>query len=309
MTWIKNYYNSSDILTNVRVAFPFNSELQGWRIVEDSLVLKGKSIDEIAHASKWVIDYKDNPDEFPINSNFFRSDEFKDKHEGKHILFSGCSVTYGIGLYTKETWSYLLYDKIKKNEKVSGYYNLGTPGTSIFDIVFNVFKYIKKYGNPDVIFIDLPDLNRFYALLDSFNGPFKWQDKIEGNPLDFIKNNFFHASQKPNAGENFSFVYEKLIYTYQYLSMLETYCKNNNIKLFLFSYIGMLEHFLSMTDISRYYQLKSSKIDQLVYDYHQQNKDDKFYLIARDNAHPGTGQHHAWAELMYEIYLGDKNVN
>lgn len=201
----------------------------------------------------------------------------------------------------------MLYDKIKKTENVSGYYNLGTPGTGVFDIVFNIFKYIKKYGNPDVIFIDLPDLYRFYALIDKTT--WEWPDKIEGNELNFMRNNFFHASYKSNSTIKPSFVVEKYIYIYQYLSMLETYCKNNNIKLFLFSYIGALEHFFGMTDIDRYYQLKSSKIDQLVYNYHEQNKDDEFYLVARDNAHPGTGQHYAWAELIHEIYLGDKDVN
>lgn len=70
MTYIKNYYNSSDILTNVMVAFPFNSQLQGWRNVEDSLVFNGENIDEIAHSSKWIIDYKDNPDTFHVNSDF-----------------------------------------------------------------------------------------------------------------------------------------------------------------------------------------------------------------------------------------------
>ena len=38
-------------------------------------------------------------DEKEINSKNFRSNEFIKKHEGKHILFSGCSVTSGVGLF------------------------------------------------------------------------------------------------------------------------------------------------------------------------------------------------------------------
>ena len=191
---VTNYHNSIELLTNVSVTNPFDSKLQGWRSVEDALIFSNADLKIPDHA-KWIIDYKDNPDTFNINSDFFRSDEFKTAHDGKHILFSGCSVTYGVGLYTKELWSHLLYNKIKNKEKVSGYYNLGTPGTGVFDIVFNIFKYIKNYGNPDVIFIDLPDLSRFYALINSSD---QWVDTIPNNSLDYIKRNLKTATN-PNG--------------------------------------------------------------------------------------------------------------
>jgi hypothetical protein len=301
---VTNYHNSIELLTNVSVTNPFDSKLQGWRSVEDALIFSNADLKIPDHA-KWIIDYKDNPDTFNINSDFFRSDEFKIAHDGKHILFSGCSVTYGVGLYTKELWSHLLYNKIKNKEKVSGYYNLGTPGTGVFDIVFNIFKYIKNYGNPDVIFIDLPDLSRFYALINSSD---QWVDTIPNNSLDYIKRNYRHANYK-NQIDNQAIIYEKRIYIYQYLHMLETYCRSNNIKLYLFSYVDEVSRFINITDLQRYYHLDSNMILSSVYEYHNNNPKDDFYLIARDNSHPGTGLHYAWSELVFNIYKAENYVN
>ena len=44
-----------------------------------------------------------------LNSSWFRCDDFKDKHEGVHVLFSGDSVTFGVGLTIVETWADLVY--------------------------------------------------------------------------------------------------------------------------------------------------------------------------------------------------------
>ena len=303
---VNNYHNSIELLTNVRVLYPFNRKLQGWTDREyDALVFNNQDIKEadLPDHAKWVIDYKDNPDTFNVNSVFFRSDEFTRNHNGKHILFSGCSVTYGVGLYTKELWSYLLYNKIKEKENISGYYNLGTPGTGTFDIIFNIFKYIKSYGNPDAIFIDLPDLSRFYALLDKNSQ--SWKD-TSYEPLDYINNSYFHAHYKGLEISNI--VNEKNIYIYQYLAMLESYCMSNNIKLYLFSYVDATSFFIKMTDIQRYFHINSNDLLKKVYDYHENNIEDKFYLLARDNSHPGTALHNAWAEIMFDHYIRESNA-
>ena len=90
-----------------------------------------------------------------INSLNFRSDNFIKTHEGLHIVFSGCSNTWGTGL-----------NKILKENPCSGYFNLGILGTSVASQIINLFKYFKEYGNPDIIFINFPDLLRFYGYSD-----------------------------------------------------------------------------------------------------------------------------------------------
>ena len=78
-----------------------------------------------------------------LNSNGYRSDEFIDEHKFKHIIFSGCSYTWGSGLLINEVWSKKVYDLILKNEKLSGYFNLGVPGSSIINQIIDIFKYCK----------------------------------------------------------------------------------------------------------------------------------------------------------------------
>ena len=79
----------------------------------------------------------------PLNSDGFRSDEFSNNHDGLHIIFSGDSNTFGMGLEKEEIWSYLTYQEISKNVKTSGYFNLGSPGSSIMTCILNIFKYFK----------------------------------------------------------------------------------------------------------------------------------------------------------------------
>lgn len=127
--------------------------------------------------------------EYKLNSSGIRCDDFIYKHNKEHILFAGCSISAGIGIDLKDTWCYKVHQNFKET---SGYFNISLPGGSISEIVFNVFKYISKYGNPNFIFILLPNIAR---------------------DLRYIKENFINQ-----------FVYN------EYLS-LNLYCKSNNIKL------------------------------------------------------------------------------
>lgn len=299
MGLIKNYHNSINIWTNLPVLYPFSTKLQGWRNPIDAFNFNDDFEKNLFDNQRWILDYKDNPDTFHVNSDFFRSDEFRNFHKGKHILFSGCSVTYGMGLYTEELWSYKLYKKIEEKERLSGYFNLGTPGTSIIDVVFNIFKYISKYGNPDVIFVDLPDLSRFYVLHDKDSDNEKWDlRKGQSVPHHF---QYYHATCKEENLPNL--ILEELkIYYYQYMMMLEIYCIVNNIKLYLFSYSEECYNFLNRTDLSRVFRYDKELEEKFVFEYCENNKDDYFALIARDNAHQGTAYHKFWSEFMFDQY-------
>lgn len=306
MGLLKNYHNSFNILTNNKVIFPFAKKLQGWTNTNDAFNFVNNLEDEFGDRQKWLIDYLDNPDDFKVNSDYFRSDEFTKVHNGKHVLFSGCSVTYGIGLYTKELWSYKVYEKMKKDFSVSGYFNLGTPGTGIMDIVSNIFKYINNYGNPDYIFIDVPDLTRFYALHQD-PAPLQYKDLWQLNVKNYKKISYFQASCKEDNLPNL-IIEELKIYYYQYLMMLETYCQNNNIKLYMFSYVPDCSEFLSETDLSRVFYYSKEQETEYLFEYSQKNKKDKFAIVARDNSHPGTGYHEFWADFIYNEYKKENYV-
>jgi len=98
--------------------------------------------------------------EFSINSSGLRSDEFSSSHNGMHMLFAGCSVTFGDGMIEEHTWPKKVYDRIASEQSVSGYYNIAIPGANHLNIYHQIFKYIELYGAPDVLFINFPDLLR-----------------------------------------------------------------------------------------------------------------------------------------------------
>lgn len=240
-------------------------------------------------------DVKINNDiDISLNSFMYRCDEFKKQHNGLHIIFSGCSVTYGAGLLLEETWSKILYNKINEITPCSGYFNLAVPGSSIPDQIINIFKYCKEYGNPNYIFLNMPDKFRFYSISKKTN---KIVDSL-------------YSSECVGLME---------LITYQYYFMLDQYCKTNNIKLYSFSWSYPETFYSDLNKINdkKYTQNKFKIFDsfidipleslfEYVYNYKQKNKKDKNAELARDNDHFGTGYHSYWSEIMYNKYIGDK---
>ncbi len=336
------YHNIPEVDVNVgeRVENPLNKNLVGFSFPE--LVFSfNKSIDEIRSVSQnrlpyqnlehiaghqpWILDYVDSPDPLQVNSLLFRSDEFKKEHEGKHILFSGCSNSYGVGLYNNEIWPWIVYNKIKEKEKVSGYYNLAITGIGTFNIVADIFKYIDTYSKPDTIFINLPNLSRFYSMpiykdrvLD-FTKEFNflktfpsWHHTVPSNAEDDnIRPKSAWAEQKPVEKHHLIHA-ERFIYVYQYLMMLETFCKANNIELYIFSHNLSTNWFLDQTDLDSFKNISRTKNDikltnDLMFEYISLNKNDNFTITSRDGVHEGTAYQYAWAELAYSWYKKDHN--
>jgi len=99
-------------------------------------------------------------DIYNFNSFGFRSQEFESNHEGLHVVFIGCSVTLGEAMFEDYSWPKVLYDKLSKKEKLSGYFNLAKSSYSMTDCYNTLDKYIELYGTPDVVFANFPDLER-----------------------------------------------------------------------------------------------------------------------------------------------------
>jgi hypothetical protein len=107
----------------------------------------------------------DDEIEKDLNSFRFRSDEFSKVHDGRHILFAGCSETFGCGDVLEKTWSHMLYKKIANDTKLSGYYSIGLPGGGFQEIINSTLEYIKEYS-PNDIFILFPNVERFIGFQD-----------------------------------------------------------------------------------------------------------------------------------------------
>lgn len=157
----------------------------------------------------------------PANSFGLRSDEFKKDHEGLHILFAGCSITFGDGVPDNYVWAKRVYDEIAKTEKVSGFYNVAINGGNHVDIFSQIYNYIKEFSQPDVIFINFPDLRRLadygiakeimslivvmYGMLEKFCEAagtrlisFSWDAEINLNPdTESLRNRLFFDTPDP----------------------------------------------------------------------------------------------------------------
>lgn len=209
-----------------------------------------------------------------INSYGLRSDEFKKEHSGTHILFAGCSVTFGAALPEEYIWPRLVYDELSASQEVSGYYNLGVNGGTHVDILNQVFSYIKNFGNPDILFINFPDTHR---LVNS------------GMPED------------------------KLWLVSSMYDALELYCKNAGVNLISFSHFEwhnnnppindnriIIEND-PMDDIKERNTFYKFSLPDLAYDMFKSEKDPlpkqlkDYRTRALDNDHPGISAHKFYA--------------
>lgn len=216
-----------------------------------------------------------------INLNGYRSDNFIKTHKDHHVLFLGCSYTWGSGLFLEETWSKVLYNKIKQNKKMSGYFNLGYPGDSVLSQVVNAFKYCKSFGNPDVIFFNIPDLNRFYAYSKGANSIVKaLTEENENGLIRFL--------------------------SLQYYYMLDQYCNSNNIKLISFSwaYEGESIKKSGIQNFSSFNDMDTDDMHLFIEKYKKDNPHDDALDFARDNAHLGKAYHAYWANFIFNKYEG-----
>jgi hypothetical protein len=207
-----------------------------------------------------------------LNSSYFRSDEFSKVHKGLHILFAGCSYTWGEGVEFEDTWSKRLHRAIKKDHNVDGYYNIGTPGSSISSEVFDIFKYIYTYGKPDIIFLNMPDCDRFYYSENKneiFDGYYKDEPHID-------------------------------LIAYQNYFMLDIFCKENNIKLFSFSWDHAGKINSTLKEFNSFYFIDAKDIEQKVFELSKNYK-----VMANDNMHLGEAYHKYWSDFIYGKFAND----
>lgn len=208
-----------------------------------------------------------------INEFGFRSSNFKKQHSGKHILFLGCSYTWGTGLFIDEVWSKIVYEQIKIDQHTDDYFNLAIPGDSIYISIINAFKYFKNFSNPDIIFFNIQNLERFFAYDKHTNKLFR--SIIEDNEI-------------------------LTLLAYHYYYMLEQYCQINNIKLLSFSWSEKCNEYFQK--FSTFYPLDFQEMHNFVTEFCSQLSNDDACMIARDGKHLGFAYHKYWAKHIYKQY-------
>jgi len=213
-------------------------------------------------------------DFYKLNKYGFRSDEFTADHDGKHVVFLGCSYTYGDSVFLEDSWTHKLYLDIAKKEKLSGYFNLGNPGASTKESIDQMFSYIELFGNPEIIFLLMPNPER-----DFHDNSYRDLILSTNKLVEHCKNNNI-----------------KLFLSSWDLSPRPHWEKDKDPKQKVLGYKSM-----DIDEMSRH-----------VEKFCENNKDHKlsnFFLYAFDLEHPGIAIHDYYRKFFYDLYLRSCSEN
>lgn len=259
--------------------------------------------------------FTDDKIEKDLNSFRFRSDEFTNTHRGKHILFAGCSETFGCGDELDKTWSHMLYTRISKNVNTSGYYSIGLPGGGFQDIINSTLEYIKKYS-PEEIFILFPNIERFIGFVDGRYIPrIRKSDSAwsfnEGWLEDVLKIKIsfgFRKYKKFDERDN----YELFAHFILQLKLLEEVCKLKNIKLFYSTWAqgdfrrGYLDLDKNIRDyintnpgeLDRYFTVSFNDSNDI-----KKERENTGLQYRKSDGHYGELFHQKWSDGFYKEYI------
>lgn len=238
------------------------------------------------------------------NQNGFRCDDFINKHNGKHIVFAGCSETVGEGSIIEDAWPHMLYNKILETENVSGFFSLGIGGGNWSDICSLIMQYIDEYGNPDYLFINFPGMNRLSQYIDK-NSPYNVETSGVYRYSLHDKEDVYKNSSVQNIGTtNFDLDEQAYISFSIYIRLFERFCKQNNIKLFWGTWCeGLTEKidrgFVEYNDFVRICPNEMSLAELCL--------SDKNLNLEKPDGHLGTAYHKNWSNVFYKHYKGEVN--
>jgi len=251
----------------------------------------------------------DNGDvKYTYNSENFRSDNFVKNHNGKHILFSGCSESEGVGANIEDAWTNILYKKISNKEKCSGFFNLSRGGWGWNRIILNSLIYFKSYGYPDVMFVLLPNCQRKFVfsetefLDDQRNSSGHWQYQQHYpiiNKWEEDDRTFFTDAKQYN--EDF------LNFLINWKTFNEL-CKSNNIKLFFSTWDNLdFDNLVSTNLFNNLVNLEpKTQLKKVVADYYKYHEPQAYDIKKRDG-HAGRISHNFWSEQFYKKYKSEKD--
>lgn len=281
---IKNYTLGETLLSCSEMSYdikPGNHEYRPHDTYDLTIAERAKSIE------------KDKDLNYKLNNFGHRSDDFNTLSFDKvNILFAGCSTTFGEGLKQKHRWTDRLYERLSHIHKNIGPLNvLSYPGFGVNVIIPNIFKYIEKFGKPDIIFFLAPD---YFRDIDFDNS---------GKTLPNIKIDY--ETDEIEDGSNAETMF--ILYV-DYIRVLEIFCKLNNIKLFFSTWDSRSHYLLQLSQLNTYQpvvndsQIELKKTKYLRY-YDSLDVNDRAYAYdARDGDHPGILTHEYFSNCFLEMY-------
>lgn len=210
-----------------------------------------------------------------MNNYVHRCDDFYELDQSKYnVLFAGNSATFGEGLPRDYVWDYMVYEKLKEEiPNIGPFHSMGFIGGDITKIVYNIFKYINKFGLPSEIFFCISNYAREVRYFESISG-FKTQRWDEEDLETMID------------GARQQLIYLGVVS----IRNLMVFCKINNIKLNLFGFHVPTSRFIHDIIPELFVFPDDSVSPERVQDtgeYDLSQYDPELKIWARDNNHAG----------------------
>jgi hypothetical protein len=175
---------------------------------------------------------------YKLNKQGFRSENFEPLNsKNLNILISGCSVTFGQGVFQEHSWPELFSKTLSQSSsKPIKMHNLGIMGASIYLIVKNLMAFIRRYGAPDQIYLFLPPYSRklvydeagdnFHNIVMSKQGYHKLAHK-----KDLSEKRFYDSYCEEDS----------LLFAITLMGIFENFCEARNIDLVWTSYATLAD--------------------------------------------------------------------
>jgi hypothetical protein len=288
--------------------YPYSSEFYIDNYLKNSLGYQDRYLRTFGHqtSEKFVDIYT----EYNLNNFGYRDEDW---HAPANILAAGCSNTYGVGVPYNGTWPKLLQNFTKKNV-----HNLSRPGSSIQEIIFQLFSYFKNFGNPETLLCLFPDPFRMQI-------PTKKNLSTVGgiNKEDEISNLYLQHKTDTNISDRKKYLkipYDytetipmevPLFFSMKLIHILEQYCNSNNINLVWSSWDRNIKDVFDSLDLpfDNYYGNEEltmeaiedstchSEYKDLFLQYFDQGQDIEYGI---EYAHPGVHRHIHIAESFHK---------
>jgi hypothetical protein len=242
---------------------------------------------------------------YRFNNLFFRSDHFKkiDSNEIS-ILYSGCSWTYGSGMHEDLIWPTILSKKITgASVGVVNSFSVATPGASVFLSIKNVMAFIRNYGKPTYIFMNMPPIARDVRY-DKKNNFF--YSVIMGNGyFDMGKPNIFIDYIKQHTHE------DSILKACEQIKLFEDYCNSSGIKLIWTFWHDADEKIYKDIKFDNIFypdfNFKRYSLDTPGQEYYPNINTLPLWDLAQDKNHPGSCWNIDCAEKFYNEIVRREN--
>jgi hypothetical protein len=197
----------------------------------------------------------------------------------------------------------MLYNQLKNDMDVDGFYSLGKASLGWQKIIQNVRTYIKQYGAPDILYILLPNIGRMFHVFEVDD---QW-NYIQKYPT--IKSTKFSSNRHQPVGispEEYKKIFMDFVVSWR---LFEDFCESLNIKLIWASWEEVDD--INFTRLNPFKNFLPISNKEMFLEILTNNPDGKVATagLSKRDGHHGRLTHEYWAKKFMEESIGRGYLN